>query len=284
MLVVIRIGIYGYECTKEAILNGYIIVPLYTNYSDVRKLANDENYYHLTAFLELIDTNNLTVDEFIFDLEAVLSFAVQKDVLIRNKLNINECVTDLGDDYPLRLEGAGRRTSRTSVVTNDTISPDSRAIYIGLAMKALASNTSESKSFRKAFFKVNEVFKARQHFIDVSYYLLFSALESLCRSIKNDFASKNCAKPIMLVLNEYGFDIQETLLSKPHQSFMTYVHLRNALFHNGLLEKEVNTPSGETVIYRQSEFYSTFSRLIPLVILKYIDFDDGFIDWNGWVN
>ncbi len=142
---------------------------------------------------------------------------------------------------------------------------------------------SRGKSFERLFLKIVEVLRARQNFIDVSYYLLFSALESLCRHIKNDFG-KNCAIPITSVLQEYKFSVYQDCPKKPHQSIMTYVHLRNALFHNGKMEKEVKTPTGDVIVYTQSEYYSTFSRLLPLVLLRYIGFDDNYINWNSWLD
>ncbi|HDY7740807.1 TPA: hypothetical protein RQJ91_004483 [Vibrio vulnificus] len=278
----VRVGIYGYECTEEVVLNGYRIVPLYKNNIDVKRLSKDESCYHLTAFLVIENDDKMRIDSFIFDLEAVLSFVSQKDVLIRNPLRDREDYFCLDDDFPMKLEG-DRRTNRDRIIIGDYICKESTRNYIDLAMKALSGESNEAIVFRKALFKVIEVFKARKHFIDVSYYLLFSALESLCRHIKDDFGN-NCALPINLVLQNYGFDVYQDLPNKPHQSIMTYVHLRNALFHNGMMEKEVKTPTGDTVVYRQSEYYSTFSGLLPLVLLRYIGFDDDYINWNSWLD
>ncbi|MGR5303128.1 hypothetical protein [Vibrio alfacsensis] len=278
----VRIGIYGYECTEVTILNGYSIVPLYKNNLDVKRLSKDESCYHLTAFLVIDNADKLIIDSFIFDLEAVLSFVSQKDVLIRNKLRDNEDYFSLDDDFPIKLDGY-RRANRERLIIGDYICKESTSNFIRLAMKSLSNENAEAKAFRKALFKVIEVYKTREHFIDVSYYLLFSALESLCRHIKDDFG-KNCAVPITSVLQKYGFNVYQDFPSEPHQSIMTYVHLRNALFHNGMMEKEVRTPTGDTVVYRQSEYYSTFSRLLPLVLLRYIDFDDDYINWNSWLD
>ena len=280
--IVVRIGIYGYECTKETTLSGYRIVPLYQNNLEVKRLSKDEYNYHLTAFLLIDNTNDLRINEFIFDLEAVLSFVSQKDVLIQNKLRDSEDYFSLDDDFPMKIEGH-RRTNRNSLIIGDNICKESKSNYIYLAMKALSDKSAEANAFRKALFKNIEIFKAKQSFADVSYYLLFSALESLCRSINNDL-DNSCTVPIAKVLKEYGFDVYQDSPSKPHQSISTYAHLRNALFHNGEMEKTVNTGNGKMVVYRQSEYYSTLSRLLPLVLLKYIGFDDDYINWNSWLD
>ncbi|TOE71168.1 hypothetical protein CGJ38_22400, partial [Vibrio parahaemolyticus] len=85
-----------------------------------------------------------------------------------------------------------------------------------------------------------------------SYYLLFSGLESFCRAILDDYKSKNCATPITRVLVGYGFDVKQENLDSHHKSVMTYVHLRNALFHNGQLEK--TTKNGDT--FKLTDYFS----------------------------
>ncbi|WP_425666981.1 hypothetical protein ACPUEJ_20030 [Vibrio tubiashii] len=280
----LRVGIYGYECIRECSFSGYKIVPLYANYNKVKNFSSDSKLYHLTAFVEIDDTYCGSIDSLCFDLEAVLSFADQRDVIIRHQLRDCESYSKLDEDYPLFLEGYNRRSGGGGVILSDAFSTDTRENYIYLAMNKLQGETDADKSFRSAFFKTIEIFRARENFIDVSYYLLFSGLESFCRAIENDYSSKNSAEPITRVLKNYGFDIEQESLSEPKKSVMTYVHLRNALFHNGKLEKKVNTPSGGVVTYTQSQYYSTFSRLVPLLLLKYTGFDDGHINWNSWLD
>ncbi|HHF2897654.1 TPA: hypothetical protein ACPJZU_000166 [Vibrio alginolyticus] len=279
----VRIGIYGYECTVEYVFSGYKIIPLSNNYNEVKELARDSKLYHLTAFVEIEDEYHGSIDSLCFDLEAVLAFADGRDVLIRNQLRETESYDNLDQDYPLKLEGYNRRSGGGHPIMSDAFSKESRSDYVCLAMEKLKGESNTDKCFRNAFFKSIEVFRARENFIDVSYYLLFSGIESLCRAIENDFKSNNCAAPIAKVLKAYGFDISQESLKEPFKSVMTYVHLRNALFHNGELEKEVKTPNGITT-YKLSKYYSPFSRLVPLLLLKYIGFDDGYINWNSWLD
>ena len=71
----IRLGIYGYECTKEYKFNDFKITPLYKRHSESYKLAKDKDAYHLTAFVEYINGNTkklniMNLRSEIHDLEA----------------------------------------------------------------------------------------------------------------------------------------------------------------------------------------------------------------------
>lgn len=281
MIIMIKIGIYGYECTKETSCSGYKIIPKYTQHSVVKKLVSDPHKYHLTAILE-IDKNHNN-DELIFLLEAILSFIEHRDVIIQNQLHPQEDLNNLFNDYPLVIDAHKQDNGGGAKIISDVFSCESRENFINLAMRKLADNsTAETKAFRKAFFKTIEVFRSRESFIDISFYLRFSALESLARAIFNDY-SKSYAPAIAKLLTTYNFDIKQENLKEPHKSVMTYVELRNALFHNGLLEVCVSR-DGKEYSYKQSDFSSTFARLIPLVMIKYIEFDDGYINWNSWLD
>ena len=63
----------------------------------------------------------------------------------------------------------------------------------------------------------------------------------------------------------------------------TYMHLRNALFHDGAREKVVNV-NGATVTLEMARYLFNFEQLVALAILKAIKFDDGHIDWDSWID
>lgn len=276
-----RVGIYGYECTKTYEFYGCRIVPFNTQHILVSKLAADSHSYHLTAFLEVTDECPYELRDIIFNLEAVLSFIDHKDVIITNQLCGDEAYDSLNDDFPKEIQGHFRQNGGGCVIMCDAFCDSSREVFIGKALSILLSETSEENAaFRGAFFRCVEVFRGRGSFIDVSYYLLFSGLESFCRAILNDYDSKNCATPITRVLTNYGFDVKQ---ENPHslcKSIMTYVHLRNALFHNGQFEKVLK--NGDK--FNLTDYFSPFCRLLPLVLIKYIGFDDGYINWNSWID
>ncbi|MFC3033945.1 hypothetical protein ACFOEE_15610 [Pseudoalteromonas fenneropenaei] len=277
----IRIGIYGYECKKIYELYGSRIVPLYSQSTLVRKLASDQHCYHLTAFLEISDKCPYELRLLIFNLEAVLSFIDQRDVIITNQLQSNETYERLGDDFAKEVRGHFRRNGGGCVIMSDASGENSREVFINKSLNVLLSETTpENIAFRGAFFRCIEVFRGRASFIDVSYYLLFSGLESFCRAIEDDYSSKNCATPITRVLVGYGFDVKQENLDSPYKSIMTYVHLRNGLFHNGQLEKVAK--NGD--VFKLVDYLSPLRMLLQLVLIKFIKFDDGYLNWNCWLD
>jgi hypothetical protein len=116
----IRIGIYGYECTKESIFDAYKIIPVSNEHTKVSKLSSDQNRYNLTAFLEVDnETINNDLRKLTFDLEAVLSFIDQKDIIVSNELNDSEKYDQFGEDYPKFLIGHYRHSGGGKVIMSD---------------------------------------------------------------------------------------------------------------------------------------------------------------------
>ena len=68
-------------------------------------------------------------------------------------------------------------------------------------------------------------------YIDVTYYLQFSALEIVARSVegKGDFAPL----ATRLLRDKYGFQVFQDNPSLPLQSMQNYAHVRNGLFRQG---------------------------------------------------
>ena len=281
----VRIGIYGYECTRKATFDTFSIIPRYTDFRQVKSLASAEWNYHLTAFLEIpgkkqfdTDTRNLA-----FDLGAVLSFIDHKDVIIANFLNDSETYENLSNDFPLKLVGQKRHDGGGQVIESDTFAAKSRGDFIELALSKLSDKSDPNNdAFRQAFFKSVEVFRARKPYIDISYYLLFSGLESLSRSVFEDYSS-NAARPICNLLKRYGFNIEQDNANNLQRAVSTYTHLRNAMFHNGEFEKRVNI-NGEDVVLKLTDYCSQFEQLVPLALIKYINFDDGHVNWESWID
>lgn len=276
-------GIYGYEISRPAQFDGFRLTPLTDNYTEVRKKASDLDNYHLTGFLEVDEKRFSDIRTLIFDLQGVLSFIDQKNVIVTNLLRQNETYEKLDEDYPIKLTALKRINGSGSMILGDAFSPNSRRDFIAMALTKLKESDDENGAFRSAFFKSIEVFRGSDSFIDVNYYLLFSALESLSRFHLDDYKSTNCSTPIAKFLEPFGFDISQDNTRELVKSVSTYTHIRNALFHNGKFECEVKVNKTMEKI-AISEYYSQFNMLIPLIMLKYIGFDDGHINWNCWLD
>lgn len=279
----ITYGIYGYEITQAAELQGFKLIPRSQDHREIKKLAADRDHYHLTGFLEIDENQILDQRALIFDLQGILSFIDQKNVIITHPLRPHETYQALDSNYPLKITFLRRLSGSGSLILSDIFSPKSRKTSIEKALNKLKESDQNQGVFRSAFFKSIEPFRGSESFIDVNYYLLFSALESLSRYHLNDYDSKNTSTPISKFLKPYNFDISQDNVKNLAQSISTYTLLRNALFHNGKLECESNINGTHTKL-TISEYYANLCMLVPLVMLKYIDFDDGHINWNSWLD
>ena len=67
------------------------------------------------------------------------------------------------------------------------------------------------------------------------------------------------------------------------RAISTYTHLRNALFHNSQLVANVDI-NGTSVELKLTDYLFHLGHLVSLVVLKAVNFDDGHINWNGWID
>lgn len=271
-------GVYGYDITKEIALPGLRIAPIDDDYRRVKERARDPDEFHLTgiAFLEEPDAERL------FDLEAVLSFIEHLDVLVTAPFPCGDA--DPTGKFPVRLATHKRHNGGGAMLMADTFLPESRKDFIGKALENLGDKDfCESTQFRVLFFKCVETFRQRKHFLDTSYFFLFSGLESYSRAVTNDRTTKNVSVPICAALKTLGFDVDENRPNDLVRAISTYAHLRNGLFHNSELETEVNI-NGNLVRLKVIDYIFHISQLVALSILKIVGFDDGHINWNSWVD
>jgi len=269
----IRFGVYGYGCSIITDFNDFRLIPIKNK---------DQKQYSLTAFLEIINEQNLNYRQLIYDLESVLSFIEKKDIIITNQLSNEYEYNDLPENYPLKIRDELKNKSSPTIIS-DSISRDSRKNFIQMALNKLKDQSDpNNKIFRGAFFRIIEVYRMRGDYVDISYYLLFSALESLSREVLNN-DSKNCSEPISKFLQDYGFDVRENYAGNLLKSISSYAHVRSSLFHNGKLEKTINQ-NNQSVTYSLFTYHKPLALLLPLVIIKYIGFDDDYINWNSWLD
>lgn len=271
-------GIYGYEITKPIEIGDIKIIPRSTSYFEVTEWARNLDTYHLTAVVQM----ELFSHERLLDLEAVLSFIEHLDVIVTRPIDL-ESSGNLFDQFPIRLNGHVRYNGGGSVILGDAFSTNSRLDFIKAATTKLDDKDfCELTKFRSAFFKCVEVFRSPKSFLDVRYYLLFSGIESFARGTLGD-STPNASTPISKLLQSYGFDIQIENPACLPRAVSTYTHLRNALFHNSELEKEVNM-NGRLVLLKLADYYSYFKLLVPLVMMKAVNFDDNHIHWDSWID
>jgi hypothetical protein len=223
-------GIYGYEITRPFSACGMRFVPRHTSYQEARDAARNLERYNLTAVV--------VADEFagdhLFRLEAVLSFIEHLDVIVTKPEPLT--ATDGHDQFPQVLSTTRRHNGGGAMIGSDTFFRDSRPTFVEKAMQRLADTSHcEATGYRTLFFKATETFRQRKPFLEVSYFLLFSGLETHVRRILKDSDTK-IAVLLTRHLCTLGFNVCNFSPDAPERSMDTYARLRNALFHNSKFE------------------------------------------------
>lgn len=237
-----------------------------------------------------VDQYNLTAvviaDEFpgdlLFRLEAVLSFVEHLNVIVTEPMLLE--LTNPHDQFQKILRISRRHDGGGAIIGSDTFFHDSRSIFIEKAIQRLGDSAHcEATGYRTLFFKTTETFRQRKPFIEVSYFLLFSGLETYVRTSLNDFKSKEVAVLLHRHLLTLGFNVFNFKEHQLERSMDTYARLRNALFHSSKFE--AHRKVGDSVhTYQLTEFIAYFRILVDLVVVKATDFDDGHLNWDAWVD
>ncbi|MEJ0062360.1 MAG: hypothetical protein WDO70_03950 [Alphaproteobacteria bacterium] len=271
-------GIYGYEITEVMSFNGITFTPKYYGGPEARQYPRDTRTYHLTAIAEM----EVYDHSLLFDLEGILAFIERLDVLISLPVESHNLdVQGAFLEFPAEIRLHERNNGGGCVIPGGIISKNARCRFITAAMSRLSdAEFCKKTEFRGAFFKCVETFRSPKSFLDVSYYFLFSALESFARGTYSDYTS-DAAVPINRLLQEYGFNIKIANALNLKRAISTYAHIRNALFHTGKLEAEINL-NGRATLLKLTDYYGSFSNLLPLVMMKAVGFDDSHINWDGW--
>lgn len=272
-------AIYGYEFTREFIYRGMRFVPRHESASESRCGARDLTRYNLTGVV-LLDAYD---DHQMFCLEAVLSFIEHLDVLISDPTELP--VGDYFSGFPAVARTAKRHNGGGEVLHQDAFFPSVRPDFIRLAMDQLADRSfCEATGWDTLFFKTTAPFRQRSPYLEVSYFLLFSGLETYVRRTLGDEKSKDVAGLIARRLQQLGFNIYSYKQSDLARSADSYARLRNALFHNSSLYATRKCDDGSVTKYRLLDYYPHFLILVSLVVLKGIDFKDPSIQWDSWIN
>lgn len=271
-------AIYGFQITNAFTVCGLQFVPAIQTLREAALAARDKTQYNLTA---VVIADSFPGDV-LFRLEAVLSFIEHLDVLITEPQQLTHGDPLNQFDKTLRL--SRRNSGGGAIIGNDSVFPSSRPKFIELALIRLADAAHcEATGYRTLFFKVTETFRQRRPFVEVSYFLMFSGLETYVRKTLNDFHSRDVAKLLAQRLRAMGFNVDNFNQSQPERSTDTYARLRNALFHNSAFDATKNN-GGITTTYQLNDFFGQFSILMSLVVVKATDFDDGHLNWDAWID
>lgn len=266
-------GIYGYNITNVTYFSFGKITPIHLSPHKLFHLMRDAQKLHLTSFLEVDAEFKSQERNIIFQLENTLSFIEQRPVIIKNKLREHEVTSTLDSDYPDYLASETRLPNPANIIAEN----DSRDKVIEGAFQKLIINTDDCLS--KVIHKNIMVFSNPINYIDISYYLLFSGLESIARQRLMDMNS-NTNIVIANYLQNFKFNVKADNVKDEARSIQTYCHLRNALFHNGEFQTKPININDKTTIYKLEDYYPLFRRLNYLTILKELGVNSKNINWD----
>jgi hypothetical protein len=260
------------------IVDRFELRPRYDVLASAREKARDKTKYNLTAFIVGDQIDDLLA----FRLEAIFSFIEHLDVIVTKPVEIE--AKNPFEAFPSTLPTHGRHDGGGATLMPDVYFDNSRAEFIRACLKHLEDeDRSSSTGFADLLFKKVETFRQRRPLLEVSYFLLYSGLEAHARSITKDPDNKNSSIPIANLLASYGFDVSVERPTDLKRAMSTYAHLRNALFHNAKIEKQVNI-NGQVTTLKLLDYYTELLLLVSLVVLKAAPFDDGHINWNSWID
>ncbi|EHR7860903.1 hypothetical protein ACWLRU_003051 [Vibrio parahaemolyticus] len=279
----IKLGIYGYECCELVEGKDFTITPIYSSLYQVTKLASDRHNYHLTAYVEFKE-HLVDLKMAIKCLEGVLSFIDQRDVIIYNPVRLFEDETQC---YPDKIVLQKRHVGASKLLPSDLQYPNLRSSAIRMLYEKLRDKKApDYETFGTAFFKCIETFRGRECFLDINYFLLFSALEALSKANSREKVQAEIS--ITNFLKDLGFQVEQTVNKERAQNLQDtiscidcYVQLRNKAFHHGELSTRHTQWHFEMEL---SYYYPYFRALLPLVLLRYVGFQHESIELSRWTS
>jgi len=276
-------GIYGYEITRAIQVGPFLLYPRASSSTEAQTLAADGQRFNLTAIGEIIGTYD---PQALFDLSGAFTFCQQQWVEVTRPVEKPGDTTPdqmLGEIAP-QLDLPHERPTVGPLLMRDSFSENSRRDFLDICLRKLSDSAFEAMTgFRGAFFRSVESWRLPRPFLDVTYYMDFSALEILARTSASDFSSRSIAEMAAPFLQKHGFDIQQDNLRSRERGVQTYAHLRNALFHKGTFVKTF-PENGEMITLNLSIYESYLRRLVPDVLLRVLGYDDDHINWSRWLD
>ena len=275
-------GIYGFEITRPILTEHFSLLPRFTAFAEAQGMAADGTKFHLTAVGMVNDQPD---DEALFNLTAALTFCQQRWVAASQVVSLPDAVeaSEVMGQFPALMSIAPGRGSHGEAIGSDTFYPEARSKFLNLCMGKLADTTfNDATGFRPAFFRHVESWRLYNPFVDLTYYLDFSALEILARTPQNNRRG-SIAYLAAGLLKKHGFDVKVNDTTDRRRGIQTYAHLRNALFHNGewVASFEENKVP---VTLKLSDYEDKLRRLVPDLLLRVLGYEDDHINWDRWLD
>lgn len=276
-------GVYGMELLAPMLVDDIQLVPRRIVRSEIIELARDPNRMFLTGYGY---ADKEPDKQRLFELAAALTFGQQRwaDLSLCKEVEFGD-ESDLDGLFADRLAEYSTRQSTGPIVMlkNPVNEPSSLEKLLNLCLDRLQDDSFNADTgFSRAFYRHVESWRLRMPYMDLTYYLDFSALEILCREHAK-YYGPGLAAIAAPFLRRFGFTMRQHDNNDLKTSFQTYAALRNGVFHNGKLEGYL-TVNGRKITIKLTDHEDEFRLLVPLVLLKVVGFDDGHINWNSWLD
>lgn len=270
-------GIYGYLFTQPFTYLDVEFIPRYTDYEKAKSYARSTDSFELTGCFKSpgdpFDYGHLK------DIETVLSFIEHQQVLVRGGYSFDDDVTAYKTLSELYTD-VERPIAGGTLILEDRFYATARTDFFTRALDYLSASTAKAGAFRQCIYKRVLCYTMSPRYVDVEYYLLFSGLEAIARQDREIFDG-GAARPIADYLIGHGFNVALDDVADDLRSITNYCHVRNALFHNGHYEKNVNV-NGKPKSLRLTTYLEPLSILVPLALMKHVGFHHDHINWNSW--
>lgn len=301
-----KYAIYGFYFDRDFSFDGIYFKPLEGLSSQERKkIANDRYQHNLTGF---INTKGIVSEDFIFKMQAVLSFVQQQDVVI---------IQDINKSVPEYIKYDFERTGSAPFYSySDLIEEIVEKLYKKLLNSNDPCNKKDSNDvfgkehnceFSSLVYKVTEPFHMRKQFIELVYFLYFSGLEAFCKQYLNSYHPKLYSDKapeaignaldflqipyVCVYLDTSPYNLKASVKDEDFikLSITTYSELRNSLFHSNKFSadviksiKKINKKEYEKKEVKITDYDGFLLRLCNAVILKYIDIKNTRLDCSKW--
>lgn len=317
-------GIYNFCFNHKIISKDFILHPFYKKFTDAKKFSNETSFYNLTGFLECRQDSDEKIRDLIFHLSAVLTFIQQQNVIIANTFDSFQ--TDKADlkrfrDYIITEK---RNWNQFAFRNDNDFDNAINKVYEKIISNNDPCNTKSKnffddnyhKEYASLIFKNIEKFKMSKPFVEITYFLVFSALESFCKayiknvlnesvcndvnyniakvlnSLKIPFVFSDCSGKFEM--NKYNENDKTNENDFFKSSIRTYTGLRNALFHSNkffeYFDEEGKYPpnnnDSEHLIFKHkikvTDCCYNLHKLVMYVGLKCAGFDSDIYNWSSW--
>jgi len=220
-VAVVRFGIYGFAHTLPMTLPQLTLWPMLdTSQASYEKARSKTEYFLTSVGVATGSPTDGQVRQLLFDLQASLTFCQQQSVLIPDFRGVKTGgrPSSIRPGFPKRIPNYIGTRGTGILVGDDRIFVNSRADFVRLCMQRLGNDQfCGHTGFRQALFYATQALAAPMRYVEIDYYLHFSALEMLSRRYCQDSTSKAPVVLAKFLKDKWRFGVVNDDGSRAHR-------------------------------------------------------------------